>query len=427
MVKDTSANINKDLSDPIQCIESAILEEVTDILNKRFETQVQIKSVHFLSEPQRRNVLLRIFLENPQNKVPTSLVLKQTLRKGSSKEDREALGRFARDWAGLEFLSALGSPIAPKVYGGSPQRRFVLLEDLGKTHISLVDALMSTDKEAAVHALRRFAQTLGQLHADTYGHTDSYKKLLTNINPHADYGLDCFEDMIAKVKPALGKFGIPLTADLQREIEQVHKICKGHNHFTTLVHGDICPDNVFDAPDKDRLHIIDFEWSFLGNALLDGTYLRMSNPTCWCVKALPEDIIEPLETLYRQELIKKIPAAADDGLYYDSYVSACAYWMLWRVAGLEDILETDIDVYDRKFPLHPKWRHEFNLRRPRALARIEAFIKVAKKHGRLPHLRQMAEQILAALKSRWSDVKPLELYPAFTMVVEGKGIESHAQ
>jgi len=427
MVKDTSANTNKDRSDSVQFIEPIILEEVVDILKKRFETQVQIKSVQFLSEPERRNVLLRIILEDPQSGAPNSLILKQALHQGSSKEDQETLGRFARDWAGLEFLSALASPIIPKVYGGSHQHRFVLLEDLGHVHLSLVDALMGADEEDAIKALKRFAQKMGQLHADAYGHTNNYKKLLKSINPHPDYQLDDLENMITKLKPVLERFDIPLTADLQQEIAQVYKICKKPGHFTTLVHGDICPDNVFDNPDKNSMHIIDFEWSFVGNALLDGAYLRMSNPTCWCAKALPEDIIEPLEMLYRHELIKKIPAAANDSLFYDSYVSACAYWMLWRVTGLKGILETDINVYDRKFPLHPKWRPEYNLRRPRALAQIEAFIKVAQKHGRLPHLRHIAKQILTDLTSRWVDVKPLELYPAFAMVMEGKEMVSDAK
>jgi hypothetical protein len=45
--------------------------------------------------------------------------------------------------------------------------------------------------------------------------------------------------------------------------------------------------------------------------LLDGTYLRMSMPTGWCAKAIPIDVIESLEIIYREELKRTIPAAND--------------------------------------------------------------------------------------------------------------------
>ncbi len=414
MAKDTSAIIKtEETSNPLQFLDPALVEEVVDVLTKRFETQGQIKSVVFLSGPERRNVVVRIILESPSNGAPASLIFKQSLPQKSSEDDQETLGRFARDWAGLEFLSALNSNIAPKVYGGNQKHRFVLLEDLGDVHISLVDSLMGNDREAAIAALNRFMVSMGRFHGCAYGNTDDYKRLLKNLNPKADLWQDDFEDMLSKMEPLLEKFDIRWTVDLEKEIAHVFKTCKEPGPFTTLMHGDICPDNVFDDPHTNTMHIIDFEWSFVGNALLDGTYLRMSNPTCWCVKAFPKDVIEPLETLYRQELMKKIPAAADDQLYYNSYVSACAYWMLCRVVSLEDILETDIDIHDSKFPLHPKWMPDYNLRRPRNLARLQAFIEVSKRYGLLPHLREMAEKILTELKTRWVDVKPLEMYPAF--------------
>lgn len=133
---------------PSQFIEPALLEEVIDILSRRFKFPAQIKLVVFLSDPDRRNVVVRITLENPSNGMPRSLVLKQSLPQKSSENDKEALGRFARDWAGLEFLSSLNSNIAPKVYGGSQKYRFVLLEDLGDVHLSLVDSLMEKGSQS---------------------------------------------------------------------------------------------------------------------------------------------------------------------------------------------------------------------------------------------------------------------------------------
>ena len=81
MAKDTHVTIKvEEISSPLQFLDPALVEEVVDVLTKRFETQIQIKSVAFLSEPERRNVVARIILESPSNGTPPSLILKQSLK-----------------------------------------------------------------------------------------------------------------------------------------------------------------------------------------------------------------------------------------------------------------------------------------------------------------------------------------------------------
>jgi hypothetical protein len=45
-------------------VDPAILKEVTDILLNEFQTEIAIKSVIILSELSRRNIVLRIILQN---------------------------------------------------------------------------------------------------------------------------------------------------------------------------------------------------------------------------------------------------------------------------------------------------------------------------------------------------------------------------
>lgn len=97
-----------------------------------------------------------------------------------------------------------------------------------------------------------------------------------------------------------------------------------------LTHGDVCPDNVFDHEDKDELQLIDFEWVRPGSSLLDATYFRMNFLTCWCAKALPEEVMLELESLYRKTIASKIEATLDDSKYNESYVSACGFWLLHK-------------------------------------------------------------------------------------------------
>jgi hypothetical protein len=180
-----------------------------------------------------------------------------------------------------------------------------------------------------------------------------------------------------------------------------------------LTHGDICPDNVFDHIAQD-LQLIDFEWAFVRNALLDGTYLRMSMPTCWCAKSIPNDIIEPLEHIYREELKRTIPAAADDLAYTSAYSKACGFWVLQQtLPHLDGILLQDRIGPSGPVPEGPLWKVEDNTVRPRFISRLQSFVNIASKHDMLPRLRKMAKSMLVAAKTRWPNTGLLEVYPAF--------------
>lgn len=403
-----------------------IIKDAIDILSKHFNATIQAQSIVQLSEPQRRNLLLRIYLQSPHTEVPSSVILKQTLSQDSSKqEDDQIFGRFARDWAGLEFLSSLEAehPITPQFYGGSIRHRFILIEDLGEHHISLVDSLTGRDQTLAKRALLRFVKCLGQLHANGYGKTNKYLESLKKIRPEAESQEEKYHITLNKTLPKLAslldQLHVAFPEAAQSEIAKVFKTNLTPGPFTTLVHGDICPDNLFDDQQTNELRLIDFEWGFVKSALLDGTYLRMSFPTCWCAKRIPEVLIPSLEASYRQELMKTIPAAANDAEYNTAYVEACAFWMLKAVLFIEDVLEYEETWPSGDTPPDSLWKPETNQLRPRVLSRLQAFIDIAKQHEKLPHLVSMAEQILKELHTRWPNTKPLDVYPAFDDGIQG--------
>jgi hypothetical protein len=64
-------------------------------------------------------------------------------------------------------------------------------------------------------------------------------------------------------------------------------------------------------------------------------------------------------------------------------------------------------------PTDSLWKPEANLARPRFISRLQAFIKVSKEHDYLPHLRLAAKEMLEKVSDKWSDARPLDLYPAF--------------
>lgn len=312
-----------------------ILLCAAELLKNYFQVDCTILSSDILSEPDRRNTILRLHLASDSKNVPSTVILKQSLKAEDDEDENDVAERFSRDWAGLEFLSQFAEygHVIPKFYGGDQTLRLILQEDLGMQHVSLVDSLTASHAKDAVAALSRFMRALGRMHAASFGHISEYQRILTAISDVAfDESADfhwIYNDLIERLQKANQALGLTVSPSLINEVRLVAEKVLLQGPFTVLTHGDICPDNVFDHPSKTKdLQLIDFEFSFLRSALLDGTYLRMSFPTCWCAKALPTDVVQSMESLYRQELMRTIPAAKDDSLYQEAYVFACAFWLL---------------------------------------------------------------------------------------------------
>ena len=401
-------------------IEPNILQAARHLLQQNFATPCEVKSATFLSEPERRNVVLRLFLDGESNDVPASIILKQALPNATDEDDKDAYARFARDWAALQFLSRVKQwpHNVPKFYGGNKEYRFILLEDLGIEHVSLVDSLTLPNRAEAISALTRFVMALGSFHAASFGHFSEYEAILHSITEQTESIQDeldsMFNDLLPKLELANRSLELAVTPEIIDEARGLIKSVITPGPFTVLTHGDICPDNVFDNKGSQELQLIDFEWAFVRNALLDGTYLRMSMPTCWCAKAIPNDIIEPLEAIYREELQRAIPSASDELAYVTAYTNACGFWLLQQtIPLLNSVIDNDRVGSSGRTPENSLWKPEENTVRPRVLTRLQAFIDVASKNDQLRHLRKMAQDMLTAVKSRWSDAKPLEVYPAF--------------
>lgn len=393
------------------CFSTYSSKNVTDLLGKAFSSQVQIKSIIQLSTLENLNMVQRIVIDNPSHKVPQSVILKQFLTDAYSKNDKEVLDRFTKDWAGLEFLNNLTAFKSRKFYGGSYEERFILMEDLGERHISLVDYLTVEDQVLAKRALERFMKCLGEFHAHTYKNTDHYTEILLRLNPDANNSKLQFKNIPLILK----QIGIYYTSNIHEEVTNVIHSTLMPNPFLTFVHSDICPDNVFDNPKTNQMHIIDFEHAYIGNALLDGTCLRMNMPSCWCAKALPKELVQSLELIYRKELVKIIPSAINDYLYDKAYADSCAYWFLQAVASIPRVLSQDILIPSGNLPKESKWKSETNLLRPRIISAFENFIEVSKEHDHLTHLRYLSDNLLDIFKVQWHDTGPLDMYPVFML------------
>lgn len=367
---------------------------------------IRIVDVERISEEERRNLLLRIRLDTPPKDGPETLIIKRVVADEYNPDDVASwhTQRFFNDWVGAQFLSSLpGDPgHGPRFYGGHRALGFIILEDMGREHRSLVEPLLGGDAAETEAVLLQFTQRLGQMHSDTLGQAHEHRQLLRALHPGievAPHGSDHHQIQAEPFIEKLRTLNVTPEEGCAADLDTLAASLRDPGPFTAYIHGDPCPDNFF--LQERELRIMDFEFGRMGHALLDIAYGRMIFPTCWCCNRVPSHIVTRMEATYREVLAHNCPAAQDDAQFYQALTYVCGYWLCntlnWM---LEEAVKKD---------------HTWGITtvRPRILARLEAFIETSNEFKQLPALRGTANRLLDELRTRWSDVEPLPLYPAF--------------
>ncbi len=369
---------------------------------------IQLADLERISEADRRNLLLRATLASPRGDLPQTLIVKKVVADHYDPDDATAwdTARFLKDWAGAAFLSQV-APTAghgPRFYGGDRAMGFILLEDMGVYHGSLVGPLLSDDDVLATAALHSFALRLGQMHADTFGKAADYYALVATLNPALAATMqraDEFPERITKVLALLATLAIEPSAAAQTELSQLAAVVADPGPFTVYRHGDPCPDNFFWQ--ETTLRLLDFEFGYMGHGLTDLAYGRMYFPSCWCCNRVPLSLIRRMETDYRTAFAHVYPAILDDTIFGRAMTEACAIWV---IDSLNWLLAAAIEA-DQEWGIATI--------RPRLVARLEAFVATCLEFDQLPALCEVAEQLLTTLQQQWPDLEPLPLFPAFNV------------
>lgn len=396
-----------------------VINEATQLMTVYYKTPVKFSKVIQLSEHDRRNVILRLQIDTPQIGMPQTIILKQTAIEtnkfdtGKTETEIEKLSRFAHDWAGIEFLSEIGSDHAPRFYAGSLEHKFILIEDLGLSHPSLVGPLTRSPSvvnvQEAESALITYVRRIGRMQVDTIGKSAQFTTILNRVFPQALRFNSLLEN---DVSDTLNQFKLLIgqkTNELEKEIYTVLEFSKSSNDFHVLLHGDICPDNVYYQGHEIKL--IDFEFGDFGNALIDGVYLRMNMPSCWCSKAVPVAVLNKMESAYKEELKKGIKEAKDNAAYDKNLTYACAYWLIRTISKMD--VNREWICPSGPVDSDSLWDPKQNGFRPRILSRLKAFIEISKETGHLPKLCDASSQLLSHLKKIWPESRYIDVFPVF--------------
>ena len=403
-----------------------MIVHAAQLLSTYFKKTVQFSKIIQLSESGRRNLILRLEIANSTADMPKTVVLKMTAIEKQIFEaaanaeteietEQEQTSRFAHDWAGLEFLTEIGGNHAPKFLIGSVEYKFILIEDLGVAHPSLVGPLTRAaslfNLQEAKSALLSYVSRLGKMHADTAGKSEQFIAILKRVYPqalHYNYVTDLDAEIILN---HFKKFTGNETQELTQEIYSIIEFSQSKNEFTVFLHGDICPDNVYYQ--NNEMRFIDFEFGDFGNALIDATYLRMHMPSCWCSKAVPFSIVHEMEATYREELIKGVPSAADDVIFNKQLAYACAYWLIKTLKGLDEFIAHEWICPSGPVDPDSQWEPDKNAFRPRILSRLESFILCIKETDHLPNLKNSSIELLSYLRKIWPEAQNIDMYPVF--------------
>ncbi len=333
------------------------------------------------------------------------------------------------DWAGLQFMQQTfpDNSLSPRFYTGSREHGMIISEDIGPNK-SLAPYLQGRNPLAAERALLQFAMSLGKMHAGTIGKQQEFDIIRDALAPRVETwgwvppwlrreaefsnflntmdqhtrksGFGSYLWMKRVFQQVTAALNIIPVSGIEKEVELLISAMRNPGPFLALTHDDLCFDNFLLS--GSTVKFVDFENVAYRHALIDGVYPRMNFPTCAAVQhSVPEQIVQRMETVYRTELIKGCPEAADNTLFYHAVVEACAYWvlLLYQFDAIPHFSRQDA-----KTVIMPQ----------RILHRFECFAQTTQEFGHLEALGATFQAVAVKLRTLWPlKEDTIDVYPVF--------------
>ncbi|GHO46754.1 phosphotransferase [Ktedonospora formicarum] len=372
------------------------------ILSKTFGGPIHLGEAQDLGGSARSKVLRFSVLEGPDT-APRSIIVKhinsETFDPHST---NDATWYFFNDWASLQFLDQVtSSPLAPRLYGGERETGLLVMEDIQQ--ITRLDhLLLGDDPNAAEAGLMAYAKLHGHLHALSINHQNEYLRIREYLGPTKS--ADDFYTFLwlpTTLEEVARLLDVPVQPGASHELERLITALTNPGPFLSFVQSDAAPDNILF--DGERWRLIDFEGATYMHALLEGAYIHMPFPTCWCVYRIPDPLVQRLEDRYRVELARACPAASDDTLFKHSMAEACITWVLFFhkwICSLEKLLIQDQNIVALSD-------------RQRFLLYMENATRSLEYANHLPALGNTLRLCAKRLTQLWPEAVDPPYYPAF--------------
>ncbi|MGW5116416.1 phosphotransferase [Streptomyces noursei] len=297
----------------------------------------------------------------------TPVVIKQLI------DAPEAAERYAREVAALKLSSQVDPPVVPMLLGTDPQERVLVLEYL-------------EHQRPPEDWVVDYAAALARLHAATTADTAGVLPFWSGPT-HED--IDSFLGLAQTL-------GVAVPSGVRTELDDlVDRLAQAPGH--ALLHGDPCPGN--DMHTSSGVRFIDFEQAALGSGLVELAYLRIGFPTCWCVTAPTQPLLDAAEAAYRVAWRQATGTDVQDDL-----TDACAGWLL-RGDALVQRAQRGTADHLAKIP-NQDWRWGTVTARQRLVHRLGVISQMTAEGGDLAGLGQQAAAMRNGMLTRWPTLQP---------------------
>jgi len=381
--------------------------EIEALLTKTWGAPIQLSPFELLEG--RTHVARTRVIKGPA-KAPETVIIK-TFRSGDGEppydpetggQRASPAGRLFNDWAGLLLMTHLQpeAPFAPRVYAGSREQGWIVIEDIPGAD-PVEEALLGADSAQAVQELVRMAGALGAFHAATQRQETQYQALRESLITGKPPGTD-FTHFLEKAKPVFLDAGLEWTSQMDTELSQALARLAAPGPFSVLVHGDAIPGNWKQT--DNRLRLIDFEGAWYQHALLEGSGFRYLFPTGWRVGRIPEPVWRAAENTYRDVLLSNQPEI-DPRTFGQALTDAGAFWLLATATGGGPTLE---------FALRQDHPWSITSIRQRFALRYHIFSQTTREFGWLEPFGEAVARLVDQLCNAWAvDLAEVPYYPAF--------------
>lgn len=282
--------------------------------------------------------------------------------------------RYAREVAALRLATRAATPVVPAVLGTDPGERVLVLEHLDHRRPSpgwIVD----------------YAAALARLHASAG--SDGADVLPRWTGP-GEADIDAFLRLAEALK-------VPVAPGVRAELAALADRLGGVPG-SALLHGDPCPGN--DLHTTGGVRFIDFEQAAWGSGLVELAYLRIGFPTCWCVTASSEALLQRAEGAYRSAWHAETGAVLPADL-----TDACAGWLIRGDALVPRARRDGTDHLARV--LRRDWTWGTATARQRLLHRLAVVSRMSTDHAELNRFGALCANLHHRMATRWPVLPPL--------------------
>lgn len=322
-----------------------------------------------------------------------------------------------RDWLKAQVLNDYGSiqfmnqipeldEYVPRFCEGekeTPSFRMTNVDTNG-TGQQLDEILLEGEADLAEKALIGLLKSLATIHKETIGKETAYLKIREGLGKNYEK-LGGMDKCLTNYKNFLEKMSKHLSIDfaaheIEAELKEVLEAVFKPKDLLGLTHWDPCPDNCMLV--DDIVKVYDFESASYANVLIDGLYLSIRFPSCWCFSDIPQTVIDKAERAYRKVLSEKVPAIADDNYFMKQKATIMTFWLV----------QSTYRNLERTFTEDFRWG--IATMRQRTLLRLELVTNMLKQQQMLPNILNIFEALGSELSQKWKgQVAAAKMYNAF--------------